>query len=523
VRSPARSPASRLASIGALLVAFAVALSACSATTGPPVARDAAPVELRLLLTTDEHDWIEPLLDGDTRRGGVVQAFDQMSRDDALGSDGVVLLSAGDMWTGPYESTMLKGKPMLEAFNRMGYAAAVVGNHNFDFGLEILARRSDEAEFPFLAANVRRRSSGEMPAWAEASTLVESAGVKVGVIGLANIDTPKTTHPRTVASLEFTDYLAAIRAEVPRLRAAGAELIVVLIHDGLLAAATMRDDLRRLGVHVVGAGHVHQPGIINDDGGTPDRPDDDIVMCNAGPYFRTYCRIDVTMVGSRLVSHDATIVEVSLPAAEEPASPDPDLLEIVAEAKRKSSVAIAEETLVVSPEPIARRDGALGQMITDAWLTKFPDADVAITNAGGIRQGLAAGDVRIRDVISVLPFKNYLVVVDIDGKQLREALTNPESIASGVRYTYRDVGAQRTIVDLTDVAGRSIADDEALRVVVNDFMYSGGDGYLFYEYDPDAFTTPVDWRGPVITQLRKLGEAGRQLEISADDRARPVN
>jgi 2',3'-cyclic-nucleotide 2'-phosphodiesterase/3'-nucleotidase len=101
-----------------------------------------------------------------------------MLRADGAGRDGVVLIDSGDMWTGPAVSTLLQGAPVMEAFNKIGYRAAAVGNHDFDFGIEILERRSKEAHFPLLAANLTL-ADGSRPSWAKPFQIVESGSVKL--------------------------------------------------------------------------------------------------------------------------------------------------------------------------------------------------------------------------------------------------------------------------------------------------------------------------------------------------------
>ncbi len=499
----------------AACTALALAGVGCAAGLGTSRPRIGASGQVRLIITTDEHDWLEPHRDADgILRGGVAQAYAQWREVEGLGDEGVVLLSAGDPWTGPYESTILKGEPMLRAFNRMGYAAAAIGNHNFDFGVDVLAERARAASFPFLAANVRWRN-GSRPTWATPSTIVHVGALRLGVVGLAFHDTPHATHPRNVERLRFLDYRTTLEREVPRLRRGGADEVVVLLHDDLPAARELLPLLRRLRVHVVAAGHVHLPGLELHDGAYVGS-DDDVVVCNGGPYLRTYCRIDLVLIDGRLVGHHADVVEVARPESLPVDDLDPGLLAIVADAKEQTAVELADDVLVEAAETIPRADGTLARLVTAAWLERIPQAEVAITNAGGIRQDLEAGPVRVRDVISVLPFKNQLLVCDISGRELKQALANPGSIAAGVRYDYDDSPQGRLVLSVERSDGTPIRDDDRVRVVVNDFMYWGGDGYRFREYDPNPEYTGLDWRHPVIAALRAAGERGERLRVTGE-------
>jgi 2',3'-cyclic-nucleotide 2'-phosphodiesterase (5'-nucleotidase family) len=507
-----RRPRHPLSWATTLLLALVSTIAVAGCSLGPRAfgLRNEPTGRIRLIITTDEHDWLEPHRDPDgTLRGGVAEAYAQWREIEGLGNDAVVLLSSGDLWTGPYESTMLRGEPMLRAFNRMGYRAAAIGNHNFDFGIDVLEERARAAAFPFLAANLRWRN-GKRPSWALPWTIIDVGALRLGVIGLAYRDTPHTTHPRNVEQLQFLDYRTALEREVPRLRRSGADEIVLLMHDDLPAARDLLPVLRRLGIHAVGTGHVHLAGLELHDG-APEDTDDDVIACNGGPYLRTYCRIDLTFSGGKLAAHHADIIEVARPAALAGHGLDAELLAIVADAKEQTAVDLADEVLVEAAETIPRADGTLARVVTEAWLERVPQAEVAITNAGGVRQDLDAGPVRVRDVISVLPFRNQLVICEISGEQLAEALANPGSVAAGVSYARVDRLDGQQVVRVRWRDGRPVGEGDRVRVIINDFMYWGGDGYRFREYDPTPEATGLDWRHPVIAVLRTMGERGDRL------------
>ena len=480
---------------------------------------------LHLLLTTDEHGWLMPLTDKDAKidRGGVVALFDRLTRvegyspSDTSRANGWLLLSSGDMWTGPYESTVLEGAPMVAAMSHMNYAAAAVGNHEFDFGVRVIGERAKAARFPFLAANLVEAGSGKPPAWARPFTIVDVGGIKLGIIGLTNESSPVTADPRHMTGLKFLPYAAAIDEWVPKARAAGAEEVVVLVHDSLALASKIMPSLRRQKVRAASFGHHHTPGMSIDDNGTP-ATDDDVVLCNAGAYLRSYCRIDLAFDGEALVSREAKIAMVETPHGS-PTAGDKELEAIVAAAENSANQ-IGGEVLVENVRTLKRGvDGAMGQLIVDAWLQALPYAQAAITNAGGIRQDLAPGPVRMRDIVSVLPFNNYLLVVDLTGAQLREVLANHESVVSGVKFTFKE-GKDRGLVEVTDAAGKPIPADARLKVVINDFMYRGGDHYRFQSYDAEPEETAIDWREPVLRMLREMGRANKKLDVNADERAK---
>ncbi len=494
--------------------------------TGPTTTTPAATgekKELTVLLTTDEHGWLEPFMDraAGVRRGGVIEAYETFSSKERLGADDVVLLSGGDMWTGPYETTVLEGAPMVQAFNHMGYVAAAVGNHEFDFGVRVLEQRTGEMKFPLLAANVREAASGQRPAWAQSTTMIERNGIKIGIVGLTYEEATVVTDPKNLVGLEFLPYDEALRAEVPKLREQGADQIVVLIHDRLAAATRLAPVLRELGISVVAVGHAHNSDSFVDTAGTPGDTSDDIVFCNAGAYLRSYCRINVAYTDGKLSYRSVSVQQLARPITDTIAAPDPTLAKIISDAQ-KASERIGGEVLVKSDRTLKRNDRSLGQFITDSWLQALPYAQAAITNEGGIRQDLPKGKVRVRDIVSVLPFNNYLLVIEITGAQLREVLNKPESIQSGLRYTYRETPGGRVLLELSDKDGNVIADDQRVKVIVNDFMYRSGDGYPFLKMDRNPEETALDWREPILRALREMKRNNQKLDYKPDDRARLV-
>jgi 5'-nucleotidase/UDP-sugar diphosphatase len=537
VRPAPASPASVRALV--LLVVVTGGLGGCASdaprrSTG--MAGDSAAVPLRqrgeraidvkILLSSDEHGWLSPWKDrsAGVLRGGVHAVAGALAAEGyAADAPGWLLLSAGDMWTGPYETTVLEGAPMVAVMNELGYDAAAIGNHEFDFGQAVLAQRRRESRFPFLGANLLETATGGPPPWAEPWTVVDvrqedGTTARVGVLGLACEESPFTADIRNMAGLQFGPYDHALERALPQLQAQQPDVIVVLIHDSIARVQPLIPRLRALGVNLVAAGHEHRPGVLVDDNHTVDASDD-VIICNAGPYMRTMCRVDLAYVGGMLRAHAEKRIDVVAPLDAPAPATNPALAATLQQAEA-SAAHIGGEILVESTRRLERgRDGALGQLVVDSWLEGLPYAHAAITNAGGLRQDVEAGPLRLRDIVSALPFNNYLLVVDMTGAELREVIGNPESIVGGVTYTWHDEPQGARIVNAVfDREGKPIPDDARLKVVVNDFMYRGGDRYRFVDREPEE--TAVDWREPIYRSLRARKARGEQLTPSTTPRGR---
>src|SRR3954453_19582375 len=159
----------------------------------------------------------------------------------------VIVVDSGDLFQGTLESNFFEGEPVLKGYNALGYDAAAVGNHEFDYGpigpdsvartakedpLGALKKNAKAAKFPFLSANLTEKKTGKTPSWAKRYTIVEANGVKVGIIGLSTPDTPAVTNSSNVATLNFGDPVAATVNAAKELRAAGASAVVVIAHMG---------------------------------------------------------------------------------------------------------------------------------------------------------------------------------------------------------------------------------------------------------------------------------------------------
>lgn len=498
--------------------------SAAHAVDAPGSSSREASTEVMIFLSTDEHGWLSPLHDPESGvgRGGLVPFAHALQRHTRLPAAQVGLFSVGDNWTGPFESTALQGAPMLHAMNLLAYRASVVGNHEFDFGQELLAQRAREAAFPLLAANIVEEDTGVRPSWATPWVIVPLGGIRLGVLGLANRDTPQLTDPRNVVGLSFLDYGPVLRRELPLLKAAGAQHVMLLVHDEASALLPLRGLLREEGIRIVGVGHSHQSVRLVDDGDTPADPRDDIVFCSGGAYLRGYCSVRLRFDDGALAVVDAEVHRVETAGGKTPPDEESDLVrgleEIVASAGREAD-ALGGQLLAMARARITSRDHALGQYVVDSWLQALPLAQVALTNQGAIRQDIEAGPIRVRDLHSALPFDNTLLLLSVQGRALRSILEHPESLAGGVRYRYRTVDGRRKIVSVQLQDGTPLDDEKVYRVVVTDFMYRGGDGYELSGLDGSPAETGMDWRAPVIHRLQQEAATGHALDVKADDRA----
>lgn len=443
-------------------------------------------VTITILNTSDEHGWLQPYTpNGSSETYGGVGVLASWWREvEGYDPARFLVLSGGDNWTGPSISTWFEGEPMVEAFNLLGYNASAIGNHEFDFGREVMQQRFAEAEYPYLAANIRIKDTGELLAQPYAIFTVQ--GVQIGVIGLTTLETVTTTHPKNISDLEFTPYRAALEEFVPQMQAEGATIIIALTHACSFELGPVLDSGL---VDAVFTGHCNEKVARMVDG---------VSLMGGGDGWRSYARLTLSVdpeTGS-ILDMEQTIVDVAYPSASgSPVAPDADLQSLVDEWQGQVDAALAQE-IGYTESGIQQRSHTMGNLITDAWLWAYPSADIAITNWGGMRQALDAGAITWGDIVSILPFENYLVVVNVTGAQVVENMRCCGGAVGGFRYSQTG--------DIEFLDGRPFDLNETYTVIISDFMYLGGDNYQFGQQDPNGYDTSIQWRQPVIDYIESL-------------------
>ncbi|MFM1895306.1 MAG: hypothetical protein RLZZ385_380 [Pseudomonadota bacterium] len=433
--------------------------------------------ELIVLYTNDEHGWMQ----GQEAGQGAAELLQLWREQEGYTERGPFLvLSGGDNWTGPAISTWTQGESMVEVMNAMGYDASAVGNHEFDFGLDVLQQRISESDFPYLSANTRWRRDGTLVTDIGVApfTIEDVNGLRIGIIGLTTTSTPMTTLPSNVADLRFDEYETSLREWVPVVRGQDIDLLFVIAHVCVPAMEALIAQVEDLDIDLFGAGHCNE---------LVARRVGDTILLGGGTAFGSYAKATLSYRrGQGQVEYlDLATVE------NRNAVPASDLARII----HRWHARIDSQTSRVighSDAAMAQDDPRLQQAIIDSWLQADPTADIAITNAGGIRAPMPAGDITVGTIVSILPFDNTIIAVEIAGGTVKQALLQGRNaVVAGLRRE----GEQWVLTG----SGRVLDDNTRYRVLINNFMYEGGDGYgVFREADPNGFDTGINYRQPFL-------------------------
>lgn len=445
-------------------------------------------IPITILHTSDEHGWLHPFTPSGSveSRGGAANIYGWWVTYEDYDPDTMLLLSGGDSWTGQAVSTLLYGRPTVDVFNGVGYDAVTIGNHEFDFGRDVLLERIAESDYPYLSANIRYAETGALVEFAQPYVIQQVNGVQVGIIGLTTTATAGIVHPKHISDLVFTDYASAMDEFVPQMRAEGAEVVLLLAHvcPSDLYTLARRIQGTPAQVDAMFAGHCHQLSAREVAG---------IPILSSGEHWSAYTRLTLLYdpASGEIVSTDYATVDVFYNINNDnPVVPDADVQQRVDYWQAETGSVLSSE-IGYTEHGLPQRSPAMVNWILDSWLWAFPGVDIAMSNWGGFRQDLPAGSITANDIINILPFDNTLVIVEITGQQLAENLRCCGGAVAGM--TYSRAG---TAMRLTD--GSALDESATYRVIVNDYMYNGGDGYLFDTQDPDGYDTGVNWRQPII-------------------------
>ncbi len=444
--------------------------------------------QLRLIHTNDHHSRIEPVGDVTIGKeasgarvtrdmGGVARRktlFDQIRNDTSWAthhafSYDCIFLDAGDVFQGTCYFSQYQGRADQWFYNRLGYAAQVIGNHEFDMGDQALADFIAGATYPILAANMRVAApsplamfyAGDLVStpgmWGKRTIITLPSGEQVGIFGLTTVETVSISHPSPQVSFD-PNYAVVANAQAAALRAVGCSTVIALTHIGYDADMALAPHLR--GVNLIVGGHSHTP--LLPDGSFPygiarvdsypqivtDRDGSIIVVVQGWEWAKWVGDLVIGFdAQGRVTSVSGTVTPIWAggiaadrgllhgEGAEIP--PDAIFQHQIDAVYRPAITALSTQRVGASRVELSHAnarvaESALGNLLADAIrdrVARFSDNPngypvVSILNGGCIRASLPAGALSVGQIIEVMPFGNTISRVDLTGAQLKAALEN---------------------------------------------------------------------------------------------------
>ncbi len=464
-------------SITSLFISMIVLfVSACGGDEDNNVNQPAKNVEIKVLYTNDEHGWIDKNWDN----AGASGLLDLWKNQEGYTADGnFIVISGGDNFSGQAISTFANGESAIEVMNEIGYDLSTVGNHEFDFGQNIFAERTEQANFPYISCNIIDETSGEIPSYISPYVMKEIGGVKVAIIGLTTVKTLVETRKEYVDNLKFVNYNEALDKWVPKVKRLGAKVILLSCHVPNVELNGVKEKAQELGVSFIGAAHSHS---------TYSEVTNKVAMVEANCFYNNYAVAKISYDKEKDLVTDVT-VEIKPNKTDN----SDEKVDAILEKWNQKMESELGTVIGYTDTEIYRYSGAMQNLVCDSWLYYFPNADISVSNIGGVRASIPQGEISNASVMDVLPFDNIIYELELKGSAIEDCLTPVDAIYGGV---YEDNG-------LHFISGREFHPDSTYVVLTSNYMYTS-DIYKFNQYDTEPYNTGINWRVPVAKWIEDM-------------------
>ncbi len=419
---------------------------------------------------------------------------------------GVLLIDEGDFFSGTPVGSKTAGKAVIEFMNSVSYDILTVGNHEFDKGLVELKQRAEEANFPFLGANIVNEN-GDVVSFLKPYIIKEMFGIKIGILGITTATTPSMSFPEHVKGLTFLPEIATAKKWIPIMKEEGTDIIILSTHtwtpyerdkeavklhealkrgefpdDNKIGAPGMEVAVSVPGIDLMFTGHVHK--------GFPKPYEDPI---NHTLIFQNYgngtnvgqVNIYIHKDTKTLAGYDFAVDQSAIITLMEHEFWIDTAIDSMIEAR----VAVAEkgfdEVIAILPFPLRRSNegqSVLGNLLCDAMVWKS-GADVAFSNYGGLRSDLEAGPLTYEKLFRFLPFGNHITIFAMTGEELHALIEDRVSgnsrgmLASGLEVVIDKRKADRERVNILTIQGETFDPEKTYKIAVSDYLAEGNSGY----------------------------------------------
>ncbi|HYJ85128.1 MAG TPA: 5'-nucleotidase C-terminal domain-containing protein [Pyrinomonadaceae bacterium] len=440
-----------------------------------------------------------------------------------------LFLMAGDTISPSVESITYKGAQMIDAWNAIGLDYATFGNHEFDFGPDVLLERMRESRFKWVAANVIDKKTGKPFGDALPYIIREFDGVKVGIFGLVLPDTRTTSRPGP--DVDFLNACDTARKMVAELHSRGVKSIVALTH---LSMAEDKEVARCADIDVIVGGHEHSL-LESASGGAP------ILKMTSDARELGQIDLNISKDTGAVESIDWKVIPVTAQIKEDPR---------FASINRKYGALLKELAVVIGRTAVEldarsavgrKQETNVGNFIADSFRTATA-SEIGFSNGGLIRADeiIRPGPITRRDVLAILPFKNKVVKLEVTGELLKRTLEHGVARSaedaepgrfpqvSGLRFTF-DAGKPpgSRVVGVT-VNGKPLDEKKKYTLATSDYVgINGGDGYAMLKearvlIPPDQARFDSDVLRAAITAMKVIAPKtdGRIKRLDKDQKAK---
>jgi len=527
----------------ATLLVVATLIIGTLAVAGRTPRLPAKRVHIVVLGTTDLHGNLFPVdyyTDKPDNRG--LAKIATLIRQVRQENKSVLLIDSGDTIQGtPLEyyhnkKNNLPADPMMLAMNALAYDSMTVGNHEYNFGLPVLEKARSEAKFPWLSANTYNKGTNETHY--TPYIMKEIAGVRIAVLGLTTPGIPNWENAPNYAGLEFREPVSEARKWVPILRRKErADVVVIAMHMGLeedlrsgeINPGQVTNENRAIaiakqvpGVDLIFMGHTHRdvPSVVING----------VQLIQANFWGRHLARVDLYLEnagsGWRVVARAARTIPV-----DDRTVPDSEILKLGEPYNRETqawlSRPIGESAAELTAAQARFSDTAILDLIQRVQL-EAGKADVSMAAVFNLDARIAKGPVTVRDIAGLYVYENTLVVLEVTGQQLKDALEHSAKyfrpyepgktaaelvdekipaynfdIAEGVTYTLNITKPIGQRIENLEFHGQPLLPTQSLRLATNNYRVNGGGGYTMYKGAPVVYRSSAEIRELIIDWVER--------------------
>lgn len=421
----------------------------------------------------------------------------------------VVICDGGDWFQGTPEGQIERGRGFLNAFAKVGFDGCVVGNHEFDHGVDVLLEHLAATKIPALLANVRLPSGEPLPGTRD-SIVVERAGLRIGLVGFLTTTTPSITHKQTKDLLWESP--AAAYGRVADELGDSVDLLIPVCHVGVEGDRELARAHPSIPVIIGGHSHTFLRNGVREG---------DTLVTQAGAKASVIGRVDLTLDEHGLVI-ESTAKHLDLYDEPLPEFRNGAVDALCANLVEQAAARMDEVVGVLgAPLGVTRRElvnSTSGNFITDQVRARS-GADIAVHNRGGIRTSLQAGPVTRRHMFMLLPFDNHVETITMSGadvielfrQSIEEKRKRPLEFSGAVLQVRRVEGKPVLVQVLVD--GEPLDPSATVRLATNNFLSAGGDGWELF-----AAQTKREVDFVLLRDLLELAFNGGALSPNADQR-----
>lgn len=460
------------------------------------LAVEEGPFTLSLLHTNDTHAYVEQF-------PRLITAVNELRSQ----KENSLLLNAGDVFSGTLYFRQYLGLADLYFMNQLGFDAMTLGNHEFDKDSVTLANFIQQADFPIVSSNVNMANDAELGSLFNSTIggsneqggifpaiIKEVDGEEVGIFGLTTEDTTFLANPGD--NILFESAVEKANETIDRLETQGVDKIIALSHLGYQPDLDLAEQVE--GIDVIVGGHSHTkldaPVVVEKKEPT--------LIVQANEYLKYLGVLDVTFDENGVIAdYTGELKDINTYVEDEAAKAKVEEFKAPLTELQKQVVGNTSVALNGERADVRSKETNLGNLIADgmaATANDFIPTYIAMQNGGGIRASIDQGDITLGEVLTVLPFGNSLVTLDLTGEEILAALEHSVSApgaggfmqVSGLKFKYdpaKAVGERVWQVEALTADGyEELQLDKTYRVATNAFTADGGDGYSMFKTAKDS-------------------------------------